>query len=115
MCELFNVEEFLLINKNNEISKNLYVYDRLCKKIDVVKKIYKFYSIDLSTKKNDKEISSDAYRVILDKLIMYEVADFKILNTALKLNDILKSKKLINVGQHDENKMLLKNKMKIFI
>lgn len=114
MSELFDIENFFLRKSNNEVQCNQYVYERLCKKIDVVKRVYKFYSADLSTKKSDYEINSDAYLVILTKLISNNELDFKFINTALKLNDILLSKNIINDMDHKKNQSILVNKMRSF-
>ena len=93
----FDVESFLLSKFDNMVlmENDFFIIDRLCKKIDVVKKVYCFYSQDLAVKKSGQEIGVDAYIVLLELLQITELLDYKFLNSAFKLNDILLSKKYI--------------------
>tara|TARA_R110001592_G_scaffold229184_1_gene485872 strand:+ start:1307 stop:1498 length:192 start_codon:yes stop_codon:yes gene_type:complete len=47
------------------IENHLIVFDRLCKKVDVVKKNF-FYSTDILSKQSDTEISKESYILLLD-------------------------------------------------
>ena len=57
----FNFERYLESYENSEVSLEDYfdevALERLCKKVDVVKKLYTLYSSDLKARKSDKEIS----------------------------------------------------------
>jgi len=67
------------------------IIDRLCKKIDVVKKVYQGYSVDLSSKRSDEEIDHNRYLELFELLLSAAISleDYKFANTALKLNDLL--------------------------
>lgn len=103
MAEIYFDTSKFLINlekkaNNQEINDNDYrIIDRLCKKIDVVKRIYNFYSADISTKKSNEEISVRLYMVLLKELQAEKYTDFKFLNSALKLNDILRARGYIEL------------------
>lgn len=77
---------------------HFHIFDRLCKKIDVVKKIYKFYTADLSRKCSDEEIEESCYMHLMSYFILYseETLDLKFINTSFKVNDILLRKGCIN-------------------
>src|SRR5690554_4180471 len=92
---LLSLEVKILTQEINE--SDYFIIDRLCKKIDVVKRLYRFYSEDISTKKSDKEVSIELYIVFLEALQSEEYSDFKFLNTALKLNDILRARGYIEL------------------
>lgn len=113
MTELFDTESF--INKiSNEIDLTSYwhIVDKLCKKIDVVKHVYKYYSLDLSSKKSSDEISDPSYSKLLNILINKSNVDFKLLNSGLKLNDIMLSKSLIDNLQNEKNRETILLKIK---
>ena len=82
-----------LVNDLNAKSYNkIYIIlDKLCKKIDVVKKVYTSYEFDLSKATTTKELSKDEYRKLLGVLLFFaeEKHDFKFLNSSLKLLDKL--------------------------
>lgn len=87
---LLSLQSKILTQEINE--GDYFIIDRLCKKIDVVKRLYRFYSEDISTKKSDEEVSIELYIVFLEALQSEKYSDFKFLNTALKLNDILRAR-----------------------
>lgn len=93
MIKLFDVENYIFeISKKDCLSDEFYTVDRLCKKIDVVKNVFKFYTSDLSKKQTNDEISDIAYKSLFSVLKDYRVTglqDYKFLNSALKLNDIM--------------------------
>jgi len=62
--------------------------ERLCKKVDVVKKLYILYKLDLSKRASDSELEVEDYLLVLDVTVKLtkKYRDFKYLNTALKLN-----------------------------
>lgn len=108
MIKLFDVENYIFeISKKKYLSDEFYTVDRLCKKIDVVKKVFKFYTSDLSKKQNNDEISDVAYKSLFGVLKDYRITgiqDYKFLNSALKLNDIMFNKNIINESECIENK-----------
>ena len=71
--------------KPNEIN-NL---DKLCKKVDVSKVIFKSYSSDLSKKLSNEAINYDSYNRLACHLVggFSATHDFKFLNTLLKIMD----------------------------
>jgi|SRR5690554_541704 len=112
MQNLFDIESFIFKTAAHiEAPNNYLIIDRLCKKIDVVKSVFKFYTADLSKKQSDEEISTDAYKQLLKLLSNEAIIDFKFLNSALKLNDILLSKSIINSEEQQHNKELLLSSM----
>lgn len=108
VIKLFDVENYIFeISKKKYLSDEFYTVDRLCKKIDVVKKVFKFYTSDLSKKQNNDEISDVAYKSLFGVLKDYRITgiqDYKFLNSALKLNDIMFNKNIINESECIENK-----------
>lgn len=109
----FDLEDFLLsdVNINAFDEKNYKIIDRLCKKIDVVKKLHKFYSNDLSVKKSSDEISSELYFKMFSILHADQYLNYKFLNTAFKLNDIFLIKNFIDNKQHSVNVNILTAKL----
>lgn len=90
----FVTEQYLIEKKyqNYAIDKiDFPIIDRLCKKVDVVKKVYKVYSSDLSSKLSNEEIEYTSYQELLQLLCsaINLVKDYKFLNTAFKLNELL--------------------------
>lgn len=103
MTDLFDVEQFLADHSAGiAIENHLLLFDRLCKKVDVVKKVFCFYSADLLSKRSDIEISEESYILLLNILISLskKYIDFKYANSALKLNDILKRKNFLDDQEH---------------
>jgi hypothetical protein len=102
--EVFDVEFFILklnvlhLKKKEVMLENYKTIDRLCKKIDVVKKVYSKYTLDLSKKTTDLELCGAVYKDFLTLLIRYveHFNDYKFLNSALKLNTILLQRGFIN-------------------
>lgn len=88
----FSVECFLqnlAIGEEMRHPENHQVLERLCKKIEVPRRLYAFYELDLSKASGDDEVHG-AYITYLCCLYLYSAAafhDFKHLNTALKLLD----------------------------
>ena len=109
----FDLEDFLLSDVNFDVfdEKNYRVIDRLCKKIDVVKTLFKFYSNDLSAKKSSDEISSSLYFKMFSILHAEHYLNYKFLNTAFKLNDIFLIKNFIDNKQHSVNVDILSTKL----
>ncbi len=105
----FDVELFLSIASQKQL-KGLKVNDKeiiekLCKKIDVVKHVYKFYSANLLVKESGVEISREAYLTLMSILKHYAMThlDYKYLNTCFKLNDIIYSKGLCDIEVYSNN------------
>ena len=71
---------------------NYIILDRLCKKIDVVKKIFTEYKDDLSKASSVDIISIDEYKKLITILLFYASKDLKYLNSTLKLFDIIEDK-----------------------
>jgi hypothetical protein len=99
---LFDVEKYIesygkidrYFDQNDDVS----ILERLGKKVDVVKKVYTCYSLDLKKRASEKEISEKHYLIFMNilKNNAFETRDFKRLNTYLKLLDILKSKDILD-------------------
>jgi hypothetical protein len=113
----FNFERYLESYENSEVSLEDYfdvvALERLCKKVDVVKKLYTLYSPDLKVRRSDKEISNNCYLVFFKALRDYafKSKDFKYLNTYLKLLEIMKSKNFLSNEQTDNFKLEVKKSL----
>ena len=82
--ELENLRE---INQRNFI-----ILDRLCKKIDVTKKVLKVYNKNfLAKKESQEELGEEQYLMLGEVLLFWakEKKDYKFLNSCLKLADLL--------------------------
>lgn len=104
----FNTGQYLLGLKNNnyKVTKEDHrIIDRLCKKIDVVKKVYSSYLSDMSAKTSETELDSEGYINLLALLMSAasSLVDFKFLNTALKLNDMLLKKGIVTKAESIAN------------
>jgi hypothetical protein len=100
---LSNMANVLELNKEDRI-----IIDRLCKKIDVVKMLFTRYSSNLSKKKSDEEVSPNSYQILFSLLQLENELDYKFLNTAFKINDILLLKNLqTEVQAADQSNQLL--------
>ncbi len=113
MEKLFDVEHFIsnLYEKDN-LKEDFQKLDRLCKKIDVVKNIYRFYTFDLAIKKSDEDISYNTYRKLFYILTSKSANDYKLLNSALKLNDIMLRKSFISNQENNTNRQEISIKIK---
>ena len=117
----FNFERYLESYENSEVSLEDYfdvvALERLCKKIDVVKKLYTLYSSDLKARKSDKEISKSCYFIFFRALRDYafKSKDFKYLNTYLKLLEIMESKNFLSNEQADNFKFEVKKSLQEWI
>lgn len=91
MENAFSTENFLYnVDLSNLKDVDLLVLDRLCKKIEVVKALYCFYSGDLSKSLDKDIIVNDDYIVYLCGIYLFlwqNQKDYKFLNTSLKLLD----------------------------
>ena len=65
------------------------ILERLLKKIDLVKELYRKYTCDFSRKHSEVLLPDDAVRVLILKLLylILKDKDFKILNSILKSRD----------------------------
>ena len=81
------------------------IIDRVCKKVDVVKKVYKIYSSNLSSKLSHEEIEYTSYQELLELLCsaIKLLKDYKFLNTAFKLNELLYERGILSKKQAEEN------------
>ncbi len=111
----FNVENYLFDKANLDkiINEDYRIIDRLCKKIDVIGKVYKAYSNDFVRKADNEELSATAYKMFLELLQLEESLDFKFLNTALKLNEVLLFKKIIDEITSNNNKVKILRKINL--
>jgi hypothetical protein len=109
MNEKFKTEQYL----TEKSGQNYVIFDtdfpiieRLCKKVDVVKKVYQVYTADLSSKRSDEEINHNSYLDLFQLLLSAaELSeDYKFLNTALKLNDLLGERGVIDEKQAEKNR-----------
>lgn len=82
--ELENLQE---INQRNFI-----ILDKLCKKIDVTKKVLKIYNKNFLAKKEMQEELEEEQYLMLGEILLFwakEKRDYKFLNSCLKLADVL--------------------------
>ncbi len=81
------------------------IIDRLCKKVDVVKKVYQVYSADLSSKLSSEEIEHASYQELLELMCsaVTLLKDYKFLNTAFKLNELLYERGALTEKQAEDN------------
>ena len=82
--ELENLQE---INQRNFV-----ILDRLCKKIDVTKRVLKIYDKNFLTKKESQEELSEREYIKLGEILLIwaqEKKDWKFLNSVFKLGDLL--------------------------
>lgn len=89
----FSTEQFLYdlyLSMPDQLSNDQFkTLDRLCKKIDVVKKLYISYKHDLSLSLSTTLIDPQ-YKIILISVLLHyaeKTNDFKFLNSAMKLFD----------------------------
>ena len=108
----FDVENFIFKKDIFSEKNDFFILDRICKKIDVVNKVFKFYTSDLAKKISPEEISQKAYKELYKHFINDDVVDFKFINTAYKLNDKLYQSKLLTDGEYNTNKLELDGKVK---
>lgn len=91
-------EDFITKDFIDKIESNLSIdlydttyikFDRLCKKIDVVKEVYSSYKKNLSKSTSKNHISTNTYVSLLNILLFFakEKNDLKYFNSALKLFD----------------------------
>ena len=91
----FDTELFLFRIYSKEISinfkNNIIIIDKLCKKIDVVKNVYKFYKKDLSQVVLKENIGKkyQQYLCFILLYLAYTNKDLKFLNSALKMIDYI--------------------------
>lgn len=112
MSKEFMTDQYLIEKAHlnyHTLTTDLPIIERLCKKVDVVKKVYCVYSDDLSSKLSDEEISYDRY---LDLLRLFlsaaeSLEDYKFLNTALKSNDMLLPLGIFEKREAEENSLRL--------
>lgn len=92
--DCFSTEQFLYdlyhSMPENLSSNQFKVLDRLCKKIDVVRKIFISYRYDLSKAESNTFIAPQYNMVLISILLYYaeKTDDFKFLNSAMKLFDL---------------------------
>ena len=106
--EEVKLNENLFLIKDN---KNLLVLEKLCKKLDVIKKVYTVYDEDLLKKININELSPIAYKK-LSLILIYSSAiydDIKFLNTVLKMKI-----NLIEINESEEILDLINNLFILF-
>lgn len=91
--DTFNTEFFLesvafkIIDSKNFSQEELQVLNRLCKKIDVVKKVYTHYQLNLAQASSQQVLQSN-YAEILCIILLHTAQvqhNYKFFNSALKL------------------------------
>ncbi|WP_313163910.1 hypothetical protein [Sedimentibacter sp.] len=97
--DYFSTESFIYeiadnINEIEELKKYRNILDKLCKKIDVNKKINVFYRGEKLSNVNGPLIDTNYELLLLSILLKFSDVfnDFKYLNSSLKLIDILRQK-----------------------
>lgn len=106
---MFNIEKYIAEKiKYTEVD---FIYlDKIVTKIDLKKVLYKFYDDDIKMIKIKDEVSNETYNNLFN--IFLNSNDYKLINSAFKLNDLLLDKKIIESVKHLENIQNLKNKLK---
>jgi len=104
----FDTQQYLIAKRNQNYvigDSDFPVIDRLCKKVDVVKKVYQVYSADLSSKLSNEEVGHNRYQELFELLLSAAtlLEDYKFLNTALKLNDLLFKRGMLEEKKAEEN------------
>ena len=104
----FDTQQYLIAKRNQNYvigDSDFPVIDRLCKKVDVVKKVYQVYSADLSSKLSNEEVGHNRYQELFELLLSAAtlLEDYKFLNTALKLNDLLFKRGMLVEKKAEEN------------
>jgi hypothetical protein len=85
----FDLEKFLIEFKVEECTNNeLIKIDRLCKKIDVAKKLKRNYQLDLSKPINEEPLKLLAFELFVLNIAYLTIkkSDYKLLNTLLKIH-----------------------------
>ena len=108
----FDTQQYLIAKRNQNYvigDSDFPVIDRLCKKVDVVKKVYQVYSADLSSKFSNEEIWYNRYQELFELLLSTAtlLEDYKFLNTALKLNDLLFKRGMLEEKKAEDNSQQL--------
>lgn len=107
----FDVENFVFKNDIFKNKTDYFILDRICKKIDVVNKVFKFYTLDLAKKMSSEEVELKTYKELYKHLTNDVVIDFKFINTAYKLNDILYKRNLLPDIEYLKNQQELDRKV----
>lgn len=96
--EIYFDEDFLLYRELENLQeinqRNFIILDRLCKKIDVAKRVLKVYDKNFLTKKESQEELSEREYIKLGEILLIwaqEKKDWKFLNSVFKLGDLLLS------------------------
>lgn len=103
----FDIEKFFKTNKAQDVAENnLWVLERLCKKIDVVGRIYTKYTGDLSRCIDATEVSNECLHEIRSFLCYSakKYGDLKIINTLLKLDEMMIKVDALSWQQAENNR-----------
>ena len=108
----FDTQQYLIAKRNQNYvidDCDFPIVDRLCKKVDVAKKVYQVYSADLSSKFSNEEIGYNRYQELFELLLSTAtlLEDYKFLNTALKLNDLLFKRGMLEEKKAEDNSQQL--------
>lgn len=94
--EIYFDKDFLLYRELENLQeinqRNFVILDRLCKKIDVAKRVLKIYDKNFLTKKESQEELSEREYIKLGEILLIwaqEKKDWKFLNSVFKLGDLL--------------------------
>jgi len=97
--EIYFDKDFLLYKELKNLreinQRNFVILDRLCKKIDVAKRVLKIYDKNFLTKKESQEELSEREYIKLGEILLIwaqEKKDWKFLNSVFKLGDLLFSR-----------------------
>ena len=97
--EIYFDKDFLLYRELENLQeinqRNFVILDRLCKKIDVAKRVLKIYDKNFLTKKESQEELSEREYIKLGEILLIwaqEKKDWKFLNSVFKLGDLLFSR-----------------------
>lgn len=106
MC--FYLNDFVCSLENNQNVFDVDVFNKLealCRKIDVVGKLFIQYTESLNRRTTDIELNPRTYLSLYDILLsaFSQNRDYKYLNTLFKLNDALMNKNIVSSRLHSEN------------
>lgn len=94
---MFNLREYLIENLETEVF-DIDILDKISRNIDLNNRLYIIYDSKINKPVDNTELSEIDYIRLLKTLIRSN--DFKLLNSACKLNDFLYSANKISLIEH---------------
>lgn len=97
---MFITEDYIKRCLESEIYE-IETLDKIARYVDIKKPLFMIYDSSKTKQMSDIEISSQSYILFLNLLI--NSRDFKLLNSACKLNDFLVQRNILNSEEHKRN------------